>query len=244
MSTLYFDLGNTKAKWFWQGQIGSLAYEGFQNSLPACVHQVDRLVVASVLGESQFQQVVSNLKAVTEAPIKRCIVTAEALGVTCAYQDTSKLGVDRWLALLAGWHRYSVPCVVADLGTAATVDVVGSGGDHQGGYIVSGLMLALEGLLQGTQNIKPDPLNFRQAQLGPGCSTAEAVYNGALLSLVSLIETSYQNLLKSHSEAKLILAGGDAPIVGSHLTPQYELIEDLVFQGMQLLDRANLVVDA
>ena len=106
---------------------------------------------------------------------------------------------------------------------------------------IRGLSLALEGLLKGTQNIRPDPSNFQNAHLNPGANTAEAIYNGALLSLVALIETSYQNLLKTHSQAKLILAGGDAPIVGSHIGCQFELIEDLVFQGMRLLDEAGLV---
>ena len=75
-------------------------------------------------------------------------------------------------------------------------------------------------------------------------NTAEAIYHGALYSLVALIESSYQNLLKSFPQAKLILAGGDAALVGSHLYSQHELVEDLVFEGMQLLESAALLIDA
>jgi len=240
VSTLYLDLGNTKAKWQLADASGALIYDELSVFLQSKAPLVSKVVIASVQSAQRQQQLIRQMKAFLPVTFAQCRVTSAALGVKCAYKEVAKLGVDRWLVVLAAWHRYQQPCVIADLGTAATIDVVDEQG-HQGGYIVSGLSLALEGLLKGTQNIRPDPSNFQNAHLNPGANTAEAIYNGALLSLVALIETSYQNLLKTHSQAKLILAGGDAPIVGSHIGCQFELIEDLVFQGMRLLDEAGLV---
>lgn len=249
MSTLYLDFGNTRIKWKQgsgaAGLLGSLAYEQFEGWLPRQVeaHSVRDIVFASVLGD-QRQRVLSELMTRLPVSVKRCVVTAEALGVRCAYQDLERLGIDRWLAVLAAWVQTGGACLVVDLGTAATLDLVDDGGRHQGGYIVCGLQLALTGLLAGTDNIRPDPAGFGEATLAPGVNTAQAVYHGALLGMVGLIETSYQKLLKSSPKAKLILAGGDAALVGSHLVCPHECVGELVFDGMQLLEKAELLIDA
>ncbi|AUM12080.1 type III pantothenate kinase [Ketobacter alkanivorans] len=248
MTTLYLDFGNTRVKWR-LGQKKDVVvqeYHEFEAWLQGLAgqSQITSAVVASVLGQARQAVLTEVVQRCLAVPVKRCVVTGEALGVRCAYADVSRLGIDRWLAVVAAWSREKSACVVADLGTAATLDFVDSAGVHAGGFIVSGLELSLRGLLSGTDNIKPSPSGFEMASLKPGINTAEAVYNGALHALVALIESSYQNLLKSSPEAKLILAGGDAPLVGSHLSSTYELAQGLVFDGMRLLEQAELLVDA
>jgi type III pantothenate kinase len=248
MTTLYLDLGNTRAKYKVgdSEQIAAVEYVDLDGALNAVTEKdkLSRVLIASVLGREKDAQALNSIRQQLNVPVYRCIVTAKALGVTCAYKDVARLGVDRWLAVLAVWARYRGACVVADLGTAATLDAVDGNGNHLGGYIVSGLELSLRGLLAGTDNIRPHVSHFAQASLLPGRDTAQAIYRGALLALVSLVETSYQNLLNSDSQAKLILAGGDAALVGSHLQCHYQAVEGLVFEGMKLLEQAGIVVDA
>ena len=246
MSTLYLDFGNTRFKGrLGHGEVVSLSYEDFGSWMQSLVPEgkLESIVFASVLSDPRQSPLVAIMRQHAVA-LKRCVVTAQALGVRCAYQDLDRLGIDRWLAVLAAWSRSGSACMVADLGTAATIDVVDAQGQHLGGYIVSGLHLSIKGLLAGTDNIKPDRSGFDGAGLQPGVSTAQAIYHGALHGLVALIESSYQNLLKSFPKAKLILAGGDAALVGSHLSSSYEQVDDLVFEGMQLLEKAALLIDA
>jgi len=248
MTTLYLDFGNTRVKWC-LGQkmdVGVQQYHEFDAWLQSLSgqSQVAGVVVASVLDQARQALLTEAIQCYLAVPVRRCVVTGEALGVRCAYADVSRLGIDRWLAVLAAWSREKSACVVADLGTAATLDFIDSAGVHMGGFIVSGLELSLRGLLSGTANIKPSASGFEVASLKPGINTTQAVYNGALHALVALIESSYQNLLKSSPEAKLILAGGDAPLVGSHLSSSFEQAQGLVFDGMRLLEQAELLVDA
>ena len=247
MSSLYLDFGNTRLKWrIDENDVQSVAYADFEQWFSSCIssHDTALIVFASVLGEQRQHPYTAAMKQLKGNAVKRCVVTAEALGVRCAYRDLGRLGIDRWLAVLAAWSRTGDACVVVDLGTAATLDCVDDSGQHLGGYIVSGLELSLKGLLAGTDNIKPDPAGFDEASLMPGVNTAQAIYHGALHGLVALIESSYQNLLKSFPKAKLILAGGDAALVGSHLYSPCERVDDLVFEGMQLLEKAGLLIDA
>lgn len=248
MTTLYIDFGNSRIKWrLGDGvEAGIQDYDAFDGWLKniSVRSDIEAVVIASVLSDARQKALSDTVRGYLDLPVNRCVVTRGALGVRCAYADLERLGIDRWLAVVAVWNRAKSACLVADLGTAATLDFVDSAGNHKGGYIVSGLELSLRGLLSGTDNIKPDPSGFGLANLNPGVSTAEAIYNGALHALVALIESSYQNLLKSSPEAKLILAGGDAPLVGSYLSNQYELVEGLVFDGMRLLEQSGLLVDA
>lgn len=247
MTALYLDFGNSRFKWkLAAGRVAAREYEDFRLWLQqlAAREALESVVVASVLSEQRLQAMVREIKTLLPVPVRRCVVTAEAMGVRCAYRELDRLGIDRWLAVIAAWERHQGPCAVVDLGTAATLDFVDSVGGHQGGYIVSGLELALNGLLAGTDNVRPNTSRFESASLLPGVSTAEAIYHGALHGMVALIESSYQNLLKSFPQAKLILAGGDAALVGSHLHSSHEIVEGLVFEGMQLLEKAELLEEA
>ena len=243
--TLYLDCGNTRIKWRLDSEQGGVVeYAEFECWLAqqAAEHRVDRVVFASVLGESRRQWLLNNI-ARANLSAGQCIVTREALGVTCIYQQLERLGIDRWLVVVAAWVKLQSSCLVVDLGTAATLDIVDSQGRHQGGYIVPGLELALKGLLAGTDNIKPDPAGFDGASLLPGANTAQAVFHGGLASLVALIESIYSALLKSDPQAKLILTGGDARLVSRHLSLQHSIDDGVVFEGMRLLEQAGLLID-
>ena len=170
-------------------------------------------------------------------------MTAEALGVQCAYRDHGRLGIDRWLALLAGWSLAAGPCVVVDAGTALTLDWVDRSGQHQGGLILPGLRLGIGALLQGTSNVLVDFDKLDQAEVLPGRNTTDAVYNGALFAQVATVEYALKQLQQQEPAAKLLITGGDGALVGRHLGCHYQFIEDLVFQGMRLLADQNLAVN-
>ena len=72
-------------------------------------------------------------------------------GLTVAYQDERRLGVDRWLAMLAARQAAAGQGVcVVDCGSALTLDVVDHEGRHLGGYIVPGLAMMESALLNNT----------------------------------------------------------------------------------------------
>jgi type III pantothenate kinase len=55
-----------------------------------------------------------------------------ALGVRNAYPKHNKLGVDRWLAMLAAYHYYNAPVCIVSCGSALTLDIVDSQGSVNG----------------------------------------------------------------------------------------------------------------
>ncbi len=64
------------------------------------------------------------------------------MGITNGYNDPSKLGIDRWLAILGAATQFKGQNLcVFNCGTAITMDIVTANGEHQGGLIFPGVQL-------------------------------------------------------------------------------------------------------
>lgn len=150
-------------------------------------------------------------------------------GLRNAYGDQyASLGVDRWLALL-GYGEIpagkNCACIV-DCGTAITMDLLGQGGEHEGGYILPGLTLMTSSLLQHTSRVRfAEPV---QDGVLPGRSTGEAVTHGAMKAVVALIDR-----IVADRAADLVLAGGDAARIAGFLAVPYRHEPLLLLRGLQ-----------
>ena len=141
------------------------------------------------------------------------------------------MGIDRWLAMLAAYQRGSTTCVIVDGGTALTVDVVDADGRHVGGYIVPGIGLMSNSLVANTSiRLTEQPL---ESTVALGHSTDEAVYNGCLSALISLIQGVVRLMSEQDAGVKLYLTGGDAPLLEANLKlKNMELVPGLVLDGL------------
>ena len=160
----------------------------------------------------------------------------ELAGVRNGYRDVQRLGLDRWLALVAGYRIAGGACLVLDLGTAVTSDLVDSSGQHLGGYICPGVPLMRSQLRTHTRRIRYDDATAREAaqELAPGRDTAEAVERGCLLMLRGFVREQYllaRDLLGG--ECAVFLTGGDAELVRDEL-PQAQVLSELVFAGLAI----------
>jgi type III pantothenate kinase len=82
--------------------------------------------------------------------------TFTAANVSSAYDVPERLGVDRWLAMLAAYNSLSEAVVVIDLGSAMTADGISKAGHHVGGYIAPGLRMMAQSLLARTDLVRFD----------------------------------------------------------------------------------------
>lgn len=146
-----------------------------------------------------------------------------------AYAEPARLGVDRWLAVLAAADE-PLPAVVVDAGTAFTVDVLSADGDHLGGYILPGLALQRDVLAGRTAQVRfPEP-DWSSAAWGD--TTAACVCHGSLLSLAALVDAAAVRLrAMAGAMPRVLLTGGDA-LHFLPLLPQAELHPYLVLEGL------------
>ncbi len=151
---------------------------------------------------------------------------AQAFGVINAYPQPGKLGVDRWLSLIAVWQQYQSPACIVDCGTAITVDLIDADGRHQGGLISPGLTLMKKSLVLGTEAL---PFSETIHTFGLANDTEAAIYSGTLMAAIGLIE---HVLAKQPKNRRLILTGGDAELIAGQLGISCTVDLDLVLRGL------------
>ena len=235
---LELDIGNSRIKWRTLVAGGQAVARGHRSrrDLPGGavpwsellpVHGIQRMRVANVAGPEVAADLDRWARDTLAIAPEYARATARVAGVTSGYREPEKLGVDRWLALLAAWHELGRACVVADAGTAVTVDVLDGSGVHQGGYIVPGLTLMLNALLSGTSGVRlsAGPV----AALAAGNCTSDAVLRGCTAMTVALIEHS-----RGDPELPVILTGGDADLLAPWLAAPSLLRPELVLDGLGL----------
>lgn len=205
---LLIDVGNTSIKaMLWQsGQvtpanINKLPWHSIKEVVYACVGHRDLL--ADVLAQASTHNI-------------NCFeaVVSKTLGeLTCAYEHVNNLGIDRWLALIAGMKLYpNKACIVVDAGTATTIDVLNSHGEHLGGWILPGLDLMTSSLTKNTQRVFDDEKITFINELGK--NTPNGLKNGALVATIGAINQATLHL--EDKSAQIIFAGGYGELLKQH----------------------------
>jgi type III pantothenate kinase len=230
---LELDIGNSRIKWRQLDEREGVVID------QGHVSDLDELQQLDALGAQPLMVRMSCVRDKNEADnigkwvrgrysleASRAEVTKSCGSVTNSYEDVSRMGVDRWLAMLAAYQSTGGPCVVVDGGTALTVDIVAADGQHQGGYILPGLQLMRRSLVENT-GIRISATTTSDSKK-PGRSTDEAVLNGTLAVLLALIE-------QKAAGSTLLLTGGDAQRLASMLPEQdLQVIPSLVLDGLAI----------
>ncbi len=154
-------------------------------------------------------------------------------GLTVAYADPGRLGVDRWLGLLAARRLLDQPVLVLDAGTAITYDLLLADGRHLGGLILPGIETMRQALLANTQipRVEPEEIADSWAK-----DTATAIAVASLDAPVALAERLLRQLAASAGTAPvLVTTGGDAERLMARIQSIALHVPDLVLQGLALV---------
>ncbi len=228
---LELDIGNSRVKWrtLAAGAVTGRGHcERATPDWPATLPQqeVEQIRVANVGGAEAAQQLTRWAQAHWGLTPGYAESLPALAGVTNGYREPARLGVDRWLALLAAWRELRAGAILVSAGTALTVDVLDDNGQHGGGYIVPGLRLMRDALVGGTSGVR---LDFALATtLAPGHSTVEAVLHGCTAMAVALIETTRKEAWP------VVLGGGDAAALAPWLAGTVLERPDLVLDGLAI----------
>jgi type III pantothenate kinase len=234
MSTWLFDLGNTRLKCapLQDGRIGAAARSAHDGqALPmdwmdALPSHFDEAIVASVA-----PALTASLLDALTARCGRIAVarTVARLGdVRIAYAEPRRLGVDRFLALLAAHARHAQPWLVVGVGTALTVDLLDADGMHHGGRIAPSPTLMREALSTRAPQLPMEG----GAYVEFADDTLDALASGCEGAALALVERS---LDAAHARLgvrpALLLHGGGAEPLRAHL-PDSQFAPDLVLEGL------------
>lgn len=242
MRQLWLDLGNTRLK-YWLTESNPLTKQhdtlehGAELHLQSPVDlllgltdrfvglQAERILVSSVLDNRANQRIKKILARLTVS-VHFAQVLPECQGLITGYHDPSRLGIDRWLQVLA-LAGQAPQYLIVGCGTALTLDLLDDQ-QHLGGYILPSLYLQREALALGTRQVQVPEGAFDN--LNAGRCTEDAVHHGILLGLVGAIE----KILRQDPHRQLVLTGGDAGLLAGFIdAPNHSSIrENLLLDGL------------
>lgn len=238
---LAIDAGNTRIKWglhdgqTWlaHGQcthreIG--AFAGALDQLPA----PQKIVLSNVAG-AQLQATLEHALARYPITVQRVAARASQCGVRNGYAAPEQLGADRWAALIGAHQLGADPALVVNAGTAVTVDALYQGA-FLGGIILPGYRMMGEMLQQGTAALATPPGKF---SAWPD-NTADALQSGRMLAISGAV-MRLRAQLRSHAGAmpELIISGGDATTLATHLPQPQRVVENLILEGLRCIARED-----
>jgi len=242
---LELDCGNSFIKWrVLDADVRRMVGEGVVDSDLALLESLKALKglalkfcrLVSVRTAEETSALISLLTEAFGVSVVCAAPSREMSGVRNGYEEFERLGLDRWLAMLGGFHLASGACLVLDFGTAVTADFISRNGEHLGGFICPGMPLMRNQLRTHTRRIRYGDLAAERAleSLVPGRTTVEAVERGCSLMLRGFVLTQLE-LARSYwgEDFVVFLTGGDADLV-SGIVPEARVVPDLVFVGLAM----------
>ncbi len=146
------------------------------------------------------------------------------------------LGEDRRVSMWSALQFYKLPCVVIDLGSAITIDVVDENGRFRGGMIIPGVSMWVRSLAQGTA-LLPE-LRYSQIKRGSllGKNTKQCIRAGIDYGLVDMMDGILDRIEKSLGERpRIVLTGGDSRKVSPYLRHKHTVDDLLILKGLREL---------
>ena len=246
---LLVDIGNSRIKWAVSNDsefrsIGEAEYVSKElgSQLDAMLCSVEKQAVVAVSSVASPRIVKAFSGWVEERWQSEVLVvkTGKQQGkLLNGYVNPERLGVDRWLAMIAATDegRVGVPACVIDCGSAITIDVIGGDGQHLGGMITPGLSLMRNALVKGTRGIRlKDELPAEVSLLAR--DTEGAVIGGTLYAAVAMLDRVCGDIVVSTGcDTRFFITGGDAPTLIPLLDKEFEYDANLVLNGLLCVSR-------
>ncbi len=159
-----------------------------------------------------------------------------------AYEKPTQLGIDRWLALLAASHLYPKQSVlIIDAGTATTVDLVASNGQHQGGWILAGIKALFNSILSHSTLVHAE--SKTAPSLAFGSNTTDNVNNACWAATLGMINQAISQAQQLSNIEHIVLTGGNGLALAELLVADtseksipvkdIQFIDNLIFYGLQ-----------
>lgn len=229
---LLIDIGNSRVKWGLAragvladtGAIGRDRCPDWTTALPA--EAVAGIYVASVAHDSAIE-VLAAFAAQRSLPLRQVASSRQSGPLVNGYAEPARLGVDRWMACIAAQARGPGSVLVADVGTALTLDWVGADGAHGGGLIAPGVNSMRRALRQSTQ-LRPTQTPDANAWLAR--DTDSAIATGTLRCAITLLDAAACDL----APERLLLTGGEAALIAPRLALPWQVAPHLVLEGLAL----------
>jgi len=240
---LLIDIGNTTTSiGLWNknklSKLSNFQNKKFLNEVKKYIkYDISNIVFTSVISAKDNKLINSYLKKIFKCKVKQLKSSSSFLGVTNGYKQSSKLGDDRWVTIVASYIVHKSPLIIVDCGTAVSIDIVNNKGVHSGGYILAGID-NYKRSFENAYHLKNTKLNettkLKKKSLPK--KTDDGITQGYLKMIVSLIESIHNEFNKNKkSSTRLLISGGYGKIISNNLSIKNSYEPDLVLRCLGVI---------
>ncbi|MFD0669057.1 type III pantothenate kinase [Ramlibacter sp. MAHUQ-53] len=250
---LAIDVGNTRLKWALYEEarpgaplrahgaeflenIDKLA-DGAWRALPA----PSRMLGCAVAADAIKLRVGEQMEELWDVAPRWIHATTAECGLVNGYDHPTRLGADRWVAMVGARHRMLAagparPVVVVMVGTAVTVEAINAEGRFLGGFILPGHGIMLRALESGTAGLHVPTGEVREFPT----NTSDALTSGGTFAIAGAVERMVQHVRRHcGAEPVVYMTGGAGWKMAPFLSVSCELVESLIFDGLLEIARSR-----
>ena len=245
MTFMAIDVGNTRLKWalyetphpaaalLAQGAEFLDHIDRLSDTAWARLPAPSRMLGCVVAGHAVKRRVEEQME-LWDAPPQWVVSSAREAGLTNGYDHPTRLGCDRWVAMIGARQRMLAqgparPLVVVMVGTAVTVEAIDAEGRFLGGLILPGHGIMLRALESGTAGLH---VPTGEVRLFP-TNTSDALTSGGTYAIAGAVERMVQHII-AHcgAEPACMMTGGAGWKMAPSMTRPFELVDNLIFDGL------------
>ena len=253
MNILAIDIGNTNIKFglFLDGAAQPVETVAIDDdaSIRSTLHTLWKQVPVSPRSKERLRDAVivvcsvnlsatENFKGIVKEEIKEKILEIGIekdvpLPIKVGVEYPANVGVDRVLAAAAAYLVVDQTVIVADFGTAITIDAVDEDGTFMGGVIAPGLDISAKAIAANTAQLPEVKVVAPNIILGG--NTEEAINNGIYFAAVGLLETTCRKFAEELEQwPQTIVTGASADIIKKDCDFVDNWVPSLVIKGIVL----------
>lgn len=155
-------------------------------------------------------------------------------GIAMKVKHPHEVGADRIADAIAAVEKYGSPIIVADLGTATTINVVNKAGEFIGGAISPGVETGAAALFSRAARLSAVDLEAPSSAIG--VDTQSAIQSGLIFGEAAKIDGLVERIfLELGYETTLVATGGLCTLIAQHCTHKFICDETLTLEGLRLI---------